>query len=274
MSEYPMVVPVSCYIRTQNEERRIRDVILAAKTVASEIVIVDSGSTDRTVEIATEEGARIIKQSWLGNGNQKLVGEAACKFDWVLDLDADEVLSPELQQEIRELFTNGQPQQTVYYLSLTTVDPSGHIWYRAGVSLRAKLYNREYHSMPAHGAWDQLQLERNVERGKLNSALLHYAFTGIGHLTEKQNSAMTKRVRSLDAPHIFLLVSRIYVAFPFYFVKKFILQGLWKAGIFGFSVSVTCAYSRWARDVKLYEKRSLCRSAKETQQPSDDKIAA
>ena len=64
-------MPVSCYIRTFNEVRKIGDVVAAAREVADEVIVVDSGSADTTIAIAEAQGARVIRQAWLGRGRQK-----------------------------------------------------------------------------------------------------------------------------------------------------------------------------------------------------------
>ena len=70
----------------------IGDVVRAARAVAAEVIVVDSGSTDDTIAQAEAAGARVLRQEWLGNGKQKRIGEDACRHDWVLDLDADEII--------------------------------------------------------------------------------------------------------------------------------------------------------------------------------------
>src|SRR5437762_10191690 len=122
MSE--QAAPVSCYIRTLNEERLLGQVVAAAREVVDEVVIVDSGSKDATVAIAQAAGARVIHQEWLGNGRQKRFAEDQCRNDFVLDLDADEVVSPALAAEIRALFAAGPPPLPIYELRLVTVPPS------------------------------------------------------------------------------------------------------------------------------------------------------
>ena len=120
--------PISCYIRTLNEVARIGATVRAALHVAREVVVIDSGSNDGTVAVAEAEGARVIDQTWLGGGFQKRVGEDTCRHDWLLDLDADELLSEELGREIRDIFAEGEPDADVYRLALVTVDPAGRVW--------------------------------------------------------------------------------------------------------------------------------------------------
>ena len=79
-----------------------------------EIVVVDSGSTDATVEIAREFGARVFVEQWKGFGAQKNSAIGHAGGDWILSLDADEELSPELRREIEALLATGQPANNTY----------------------------------------------------------------------------------------------------------------------------------------------------------------
>ncbi|HEY0309339.1 MAG TPA: glycosyltransferase family 2 protein [Acidobacteriaceae bacterium] len=93
---------LSVCIITLNEEKNIART-LASVAFAQEIIVVDSGSTDRTVEIAREHGAQVFYEPWAGFAGQKNSAIDKCTGDWILSLDADEELSPELQSQIRVL---------------------------------------------------------------------------------------------------------------------------------------------------------------------------
>jgi glycosyltransferase involved in cell wall biosynthesis len=110
MSQNPLTIKqrpnLSVVIIAFNEERGVADVLEAAKPIADEIIFVDSGSTDRTVEIAQGYGVKLYNQQWLGYGAQKnlAIGYATC--DWILSLDADEVMTPELVSEIQSTLSD------------------------------------------------------------------------------------------------------------------------------------------------------------------------
>jgi len=95
---------LSVAIITHNEEQNLPRTLTSVQW-ADEIIVVDSGSTDGTLDIARSFNARVIERPWPGFAAQKNFAIAECTGDWVLSLDADEELSPELQQEIRKLFT-------------------------------------------------------------------------------------------------------------------------------------------------------------------------
>lgn len=91
---------LSVVIIALNEERHIQEVLAAAAPLADEIILVDSGSTDRTIEIAKSFSAKVIHQDWLGYGKQKNFAILQATCDWILSLDGDEIMTPELVAEI------------------------------------------------------------------------------------------------------------------------------------------------------------------------------
>ena len=103
--------PLSVTIVARNEERTVGDVLRSVSTLADEIVFLDSGSTDRTPEIAIEFNVRFYHQEWLGFAAQKNRAIDLATGDWILSLDADEVLTPALQAEIRNLLQHGVPEE-------------------------------------------------------------------------------------------------------------------------------------------------------------------
>lgn len=104
----------SVAIITLNEEENLPRT-LASVAWAEQIVVVDSGSTDRTVEIALEFGATVIERPWPGFAAQKNFAIAQCTGEWILTLDADEEVSPELQQQMR-LMIASRPTADAFYL--------------------------------------------------------------------------------------------------------------------------------------------------------------
>lgn len=104
---------LSVAIITLNEEENLSRTLRSVQW-AEQIVVVDSGSTDRTVEIARSFGADVYEQGWTGFAAQKNFAIAQCRGDWVLSLDADEELSPELQAQIRTLLPSNPPADAYY----------------------------------------------------------------------------------------------------------------------------------------------------------------
>lgn len=250
---------LSAYIRTRNESRMIGDVVKAALAVAAEVVVVDSGSTDDTVAIAEAAGARVVAQEWLGNGHQKRVGEDACRHNWLLDLDADEIVTPALAAEIAALFADGAPTAPIWRVSLAMAPAIGKPWTRFGLSWRHKLYDRRVVRQPDHAAWDQFDIPQGAKVGALKSPIIHHAFTGAEHLMEKLNRNSTVRARELALKPTPLLVLRIFFGLPAYFAKRYFLDGLIRGGVYGFAFALMSGFGRWLRDVKMFERAMKAR---------------
>ena len=104
---------ISAVIIVFNEEKKIADAI---KSVfwADEILVIDSESTDATVQIATDLGSRVIVQPWLGFSAQKQLGADAAQNDWILSLDADERVSDDLRLELTNLRSLEKPDADGY----------------------------------------------------------------------------------------------------------------------------------------------------------------
>ena len=250
--------PVTCYVRTLNEERRIRDVIRAARQVVDEVVLVDCGSTDKTLEIAADEGAKVVSQAWLGNGAQKRIGEDAASHDWLLDLDADEIVTPELAEAIRSIFETG-PEFSIYEVPLITVPPIGKPWKNFKIAWRRKLYNRKIVRIPDSAVWDQFEIPAGQRVRRVNKPLLHYSFTNIEHVVTKMNKVSSTRARESKLKSFPGTVLRVWFGFPSYFVKEYFCRGLIRGGTYGFAFAMTMSFARWMRDVKMYERHMIMR---------------
>lgn len=232
----------------------IGDVVRAALLIADEVIVVDSGSTDDTVALAEKAGARVVRQEWLGNGRQKRVGEDACRHDWLLDLDADEIVTPALAAEIRALFASGEPSAPIWRTPLAMAPAVGAPWLEFGLSERHKLYDRRVVRAPDHAAWDQFELPPGVKVGKLKSPIVHHAFTGAEHLMEKLNRNSSVRARELPLKPAPVLALRIVFGLPLYFAKRYVLDGFFRGGVQGVSFALMSGFGRWLRDVKMYER--------------------
>lgn len=251
----PLKIPLSCYIRTLNEAARIGAVIERVNQLGAEVIVVDSGSSDATREIAADLGATVIEKTWAGQGLQKRYGEDATTHDWVLDLDADELISEELLAQIKTLFEDGMPKKAIYSLKLVTVPPvpKGALWHDCNVAWRNKLYPKSLIRMPAHGVWDQFKLPANIKPIKLQGPLYHYSFPDITYQMGKMNSYSSDSARESRLKPKWLLALRILFGFPFYLGKKLFHSKMYKGGIYGFSCAAIIASSRWLKDVKMYE---------------------
>ncbi len=249
-------IELTCIIRTKNEAERIGAVIKKVKEIGAEVIIIDDCSNDQTRTIALNEGAVVIEQPWLGRGLQKKVGENASSNEWIIDLDADELLSTSLQKEIYDLFKNGPPDPGIYSLKYITIPPvpKGCIWKNSCIDRRCKMYHKKIVTMQEHSAWDQIILPKNIKPKKLNNPIYHYGFLSIHHQMDKMNKASSHRAEGASLKSKNYLILRILFGFPIYFSKKYFKQKMFLLGIYGFSCAIVISSNRWLKDVKMFEK--------------------
>ena len=112
---------VSAFIITRNEEARLGRT-LSALAWADQVVVVDSGSTDGTEQVARDAGAEFHVREWTGYGAQKVHAESLCSNDWLLNVDSDEVVTPELAAEIRQI-ADGDAEPAAYRVRILNIYP-------------------------------------------------------------------------------------------------------------------------------------------------------
>jgi len=176
-------VPISVVIIAKDEADRIRPCIAAATEVSDDIVVLDSGSTDDTVNIARAAGATVVQVDWLGYGATKNLGHTYAKHDWILSLDADEVLSDQLISSLHEVIpTRG----TVYLLDRMVKMQDQYIrhsgWHPDWVY---RLYHKEDCKWDSALVHEKLVLPAGYTTSRLVGVLTHYSFRSIDHFRAK-----------------------------------------------------------------------------------------
>lgn len=180
-------LPLSISIISCNEEANIRRCLASVAGLAEEIVVVDSGSTDHTREIATEFGALVRHQDWLGHRDQKNVALSLCTQPWVLALDCDEEVSQELRGSIERFFAGGDAERLagawmprkVWFLGrwITHGD-----WYP---DRKLRLFRRDKARWGGSSEHDRIELDGLAT--VLAGDLLHYSFKDIRRYISKIN---------------------------------------------------------------------------------------
>jgi glycosyltransferase involved in cell wall biosynthesis len=179
------MVKLSVVVITLNEEKNLKRCLDSVKNVADEILIVDSLSTDNTVKIAEGYGAKIILQKFLGHIEQKNFAVQQASYDWILSLDADECLTPELQENIKE--TKANPLRNAYRFPRLN-NFCGTWIHHSGIYPDAKirLFNRTKGQWTGENPHDKWVLnDKNEKDGFLNCDLLHYSFNSISDYMKK-----------------------------------------------------------------------------------------
>lgn len=249
-----MKLPLSVFIITQNEADRLPITIRSCIAWVDEVVVVDSGSTDGTPEVAVAEGARICHRDWTGYGPQKRFAETQCGHAWLLNLDADEEVTPELAKEIQSLFMQGEPPKSGYILPVRDVLPGETRISRFAHTNRClRLYDRRcgrFSDSPVH---DSVIMTAG-ETGHLKGAVIHRSFRSIGHAIEKMNAYAAQQAEDMHRRGKRMPRWRLYVEFPAAFAKIYFLRLYFMRGRKGFCYAVVYAFSRFTRCAKYFEK--------------------
>ncbi|HXH04229.1 MAG TPA: glycosyltransferase family 2 protein [Candidatus Competibacteraceae bacterium] len=240
---------LSVFITTYNNGRTLRACLESVKW-ADEIVVLDSFSSDDTLAIAARYGARITQQPFQGYGRQKQQALELTRHPWVLLLDADEALSPQLQCEIRQLLAQGpaadgyeMPRQEQLFWRMY------HPRVRMNHYLR--LFRRDRGSiddMPIHAA---PRVAGRIER--LQAPLYHYGETDIHTKVEKINGYSTglvadKLARGRSANPLIMVLYP-----PLFFLRSYLFKRQFLNGWAGFINAATGAFYVFLKYAKLYE---------------------
>ncbi len=251
------MIKLSVYIITLNEEARLEKTLKAVKQIADEIIIVDSGSTDNTKLISEQYGAKFFYHEWISYANQKHYAQELCKHEWVLSIDADEVLSQELIEEIKII--KKDPQYDVYKIKIGEMFP-GYTYPKMGTKKYnlARLYNRNYAQMPKENLTkDRIEINKTAKIGQLKNLIHHYSYLNLHHQIDKLNNFTDQVVKTAISEHkkyssLRLSTEFLRQFFCYYIIKRNFLNGQW-----GFISSINHAYFRFLKIAKWQEYHKL-----------------
>ncbi len=253
---------LSAFIITKNEERLISKAILSLRDIADEVIIVDSGSTDKTVEIAKDLGAKVYFNEWSGYVKQKSFAESLCKNDWVINIDADEELSQELRDEIDHIFqSSNQDSYLAYRINFVIMHrKDSTARYLAPANKFIRIYNRKFASFAntlQYTTRDSVRFNKDVDSQKkiydLNGIAYHRSGTSIEQLVAKANFYSGQQ--AVDMVNAGRTVSNLRVAFelPLCFLKAYFKRRYFIFGFDGFVDSLIFAFARFLRMAKTRE---------------------
>ena len=267
--------PLSIFIIAQNEVDRIGRTIEAARTLSDDIVVIDSGSTDGTQALAESLGARVIHNAWPGYGPQKRFAEDQCRHDWLLNLDADEVLPPDLVAEITALLGGGQPPADAYRIRIAEIFPGEPAPHRFAYALSpVRLYRKSwgrYSPSPVH---DRVDLLPGTKVGRLKGTVHHFSVRSLGEQMEKLNAYSDAQADDLDARGETLSAFRLFAEFPANFFKAYIGRRHALRGVYGFMTAMNYAFYRYLRVAKHWERRLQRRSSGPADSPATKREAS
>ncbi len=247
--------PISVTIISHNEEPNIAKAIESVRW-ADEILVVDSRSTDRTVEIARNLGAKVIERDWPGYGQQKNFAQAQATHNWVLSLDADETVSTELAEEIR---------QEVAWAAATNKSIKGFkvprkTWYLGRWILHGgwypnylvRLVDRRSARWTEPHVHEELRVSGQVQ--KLANPLFHYTFKNIRDQVLTNLKYSHQGFRDLEAKGTRPSLLKLCLKPIGKFIETFFLKKGFLDGIPGLIISVNAAHSIFLKYAYFFEK--------------------
>lgn len=252
-----MRIPLSIFIIACNEAHRIGKTIDAVKVLSNDIVVIDSGSTDGTQAIAKELGARVIHRDWEGYGHQKRYAESQCKHEWLFNLDADEVVTPELKSEISGIFDGGKPPLPGAYLVRICDVMPGESAPRlfAYAHQYVRLYHRNAGSFRPSTVHDTVQVNSAFRINKLRGRIHHYSAVNLSAQISKFNNYTDALVEDMQSRHVARPAWRLFFEFPAAFFKAYVMRRYFLRGIHGHASAMSYAFFRYLRLAKHIEAR-------------------
>lgn len=243
---------LSVVIITKNEAANIAGA-LESVAWASDVVVVDSGSTDETVEIARRFTDRVSTRAWEGYGAQKNYATGLAVNDWVLSLDADERVSPELVEEIEDMMAR-RPTMRGYRIPRTTHYLGRWIrstdWYP---DYQLRLYDRRVARWNARYVHESVTVDGKV--GTLRSEILHYAYDGLSDHLATINEYTTLAARQMASERRSAGWFDVVAHPPLAFIRNYLLRGGIRDGMPGLIVSLMNSYYVFLKFAKLWEQR-------------------
>jgi glycosyltransferase involved in cell wall biosynthesis len=250
----PTLLKISAAIITKNEERNIGRCIDSLKGIASEIVVVDSFSTDGTRSICERAGVRFIEHPFEGHIQQKNFALDQCQNDWVLSLDADEALSEELRSSL--LMLNESPEISGYSMSRLT-NYCGKWVYHCGwyPDTKVRLVKRTYARWTGVNPHDRLDLTNGSEAASLNGNILHYSY-----YSREDHLRQIEYFSEIASRELFVIGRRtswimIVLKVVAQFIKTYIIKLGFLDGRTGWIIAQLSAYATYRKYYKL-KKRS------------------
>jgi glycosyltransferase involved in cell wall biosynthesis len=242
---------ISGLVITYNEEKNIGKCLDGLFKVCDEVIVIDSLSKDNTVKIAEEKGAKVVLQQFLGDGPQRIIGLPYCKNDWILNLDADEILADDAEKfilsgEYESKDFDAYAFSLYNYMGGKLIDFSG--WYPDKTT---RFFNKKTAS-PSKDMVHQ-RVEGN-NKTSVNVHINHYAWEDFGQLIGKKN-----QYSSWHAQQLFDTGVRVGALKPVlngtvafircYFFKKGFLNGL--DGLSMAMIQAFFTYMKYAKLIKI-----------------------
>ena len=246
-------LPISCFIIAQDEADRIANTIESVIDIVDEVIVIDSGSTDGTQDLARQLGCKVFFNKWKGYGPQKRFGEDCAKNEWLLNLDADEYLSDQIKSEILQIFDDNNNHYNFFSMKVTPIYPN---WKRPRIFSAShecvRLYNKRFGRFSNSPVHDSVETN-NSKVFYFKNHIYHNSVRSFKHLIEKEERYIQLQSKTLKDKNKIFLFLRIFVEFPLAFIKYYFIRRHFTGALTGLVTSLILAYYRWKRVIVLFK---------------------
>lgn len=242
---------ITAIIPTYNEEDNIRE-LLESVMFADEIMVVDSFSTDKTIEIAREYTSFILQREYQNSASQKNWAIPQATYEWILLVDADERVTPELRDEVLRVLNSQTSEDVVaYWIPRTNFFMGKQVkfsgWQNDKVIRLFRKSKCHYQDKRVHA-----EIIADGEVGMLKNRLLHYTFKSIDQTVNKINRYAGWKAIDYDKKTSALSPYHFVFKPMWAFFKHFIIKQGFRDGVAGFTIAKLQSYSVFIRYVKLW----------------------
>lgn len=259
--------PVSLVIIALNEEAKIARCIESASWV-DEVILVDSGSADRTCEIARNLGANVVTEKWRGFQQQKTFACSLARNNWILSLDADEALSPELSHTLENVCSGSANIPGFSFekndgIEFSRISFNLGRWIHHGgwyPDWQLRFFNRQSALWVAQNVHEHVQAKNSV---RLEQPIWHWPFDDLAEQVSTNNRYSSLGAMDLfDRSKKFSLLKLMFKPIS-KFLETYVVKRGFQDGMAGFIISVGAAYSVFLKFAKLWEAQRLPQSGGE-----------
>ena len=246
-------LPISCFIIAQDEADRITNTIGSVIDFVDEVIVIDSGSTDGTQDLAKQLGCKVFFNKWNGYGPQKRFGEDCARNEWLLNLDADEYLSDKIKSEILQIFDDNSNHYNFFSMKVTPIYPN---WKKPRLFSAShqcvRLYNKRFGRFSNSPVHDSVETN-NSKVFYFKNHIYHNSVRSFTHLIEKEESYIQLQSKTLKDKNKIFLFLRIFVEFPLAFIKYYFIRRHFTGALTGLVTALILAYYRWKRVIVLFK---------------------
>jgi len=232
----------------------------------AEVVVVDSGSTDGTERICMESGAKVVRHAWEGHVRQKQFALEACGARWVLSLDSDESLQPELVQEIREALQRSQDDSAGYEMIRRLWWKGRELTHVFQPEWRLRLVRRDAARWTGYDPHDRLEVHGSVRR--LRGIIRHDAFADVPDLVRKQVAHGLRAAESYKAMGRNGSLAMLAVSPTAAFLKQMVFKAAFLDGWAGWVCASGAAVSAGVKQMRLLELSRDAQAAQKAREQS------